>query len=310
MLTALLSLYASSKLLGAGLPAPSDANSLKPSADSGVSSISSLETWDSSSLLEATSLPAHNPANIAPVVKAKSVMAVDLQNGMPLYEQNAYAHRPIASITKLMTIAIILEENKLSEVVTVSKEASTVEGSKIWLAPGEKISVENLLYAAIIPSANDAAYALAEYNSGSAENFVTKMNRKAEELGLHDTHFTNPVGLDEPGNYSSAYDLAILGRYAYGKSFIRHAAVIKDMEISSTNGKLTHKLKSTNDLLDSYLKVLGLKTGTTDLAGQCLVAIIENSKGNDILTVVLDSPSRYSETKLLADWVFRTFNWS
>ena len=136
------------------------------------------------------------------------------------------------------------------------------------------------------------------------------MNLKAKELGLNDTHFTNPVGLDDPENYSTAYDLSILGRYAYSKNFIRRAAIIKDMEVSSTNGRLTHKLKSTNDLLGSYLKVLGLKTGTTDLAGECLVAIIENNKGNDILTVVLGSSSRYTETKLLADWVFRTFNWS
>ncbi len=293
MLTALLSLYASTKLLGAGLPGDNNINS-----------------WDSSTLLEATALPEHDPASIAPVIEAKSVMAVDLKNGMPLYEQNAFEHRSIASLTKLMTVSIILEENKLNDVVTVSKEASQVEGSKVWLTPGEKITVENLLYAALIPSANDAAYALAEYNAGSVENFVAKMNQKAQELGLHDTHFSNPVGLDETGNYSSAYDLSILGRYAYGKSFVRKAVVIKDMQISSTNGRLTHELKSTNDLLDSYLKVLGLKTGTTDLAGECLIAIIENGKGNDILTVVLGSTSRYSETKLLADWVFRTFNWS
>ncbi len=294
MLTALLSLYASSKLLGAELPGDN-----------------TIDAWNSNSLLEATAIPEHNTDNIAPVIKAKSTIAVDLKNGMLLYEQNGYDHRPIASITKLMTVTIILEENKLSDIVTVSKAATAVEGSKIWLAPGEKISVENLLYAALIPSANDAAYALAEYNSGGdIPAFVAKMNQKAEELGLHDTHFTNPIGLDDAGNYSSAYDLSILGRYAYGKSFIRKAVVVKDMQISSTNGNLTHDLKTSNELLGSYLKVLGLKTGTTDLAGQCLIAIIENSKGNDILTVVLDSPSRYNETKLLADWVFRTFNWS
>ncbi len=293
MLTSLISLYASTKLLGAELPGDR------------------MNTFNSNTLLEATAIPKEDPLNIAPILKAKSVLAVDLNNGMLLYEQNGYDRRAIASITKLMTTTIILEENKLDDVVTVSKAASQVEGSKAWLAPGEKISVENLLYSSLIHSANDAAYALAEYNSnGDVANFVAKMNQKAQELGLHDTHFTNPIGLDEPENYSSAYDLAILGRYAYGKSFIRRAAVIKEMEVSSTNGKFTHKLKSTNDLLGSYLKVLGLKTGTTDLAGQCLIAIIENGKGDDILTVVLDSPSRYSETKLLADWVFRTFNWS
>ncbi len=292
MLTSLISLYASTKLVGATVPG------------------TPVDNFNSSTLLEATAIPDHNANNIAPVLKAKSILAVDLKNGMPLFESNAYERRPIASITKLMTVTIILEENKLSDIVTVSKAASQVEGSKIWLAQGEKISVENLLYASLVHSANDAAYALAEYNSGDAKTFVAKMNQKAKELGLHDTNFTNPVGLDEPENYSTAYDLAILARYAYGKSFVRKAAVIKEMEISSTNGKLNHKLETTNDLLGSYLKVLGLKTGTTDLAGQCLIAIIENDSGNDILTVMLNSPSRYSETKLLADWVFRTFNWS
>jgi len=291
MLTTLLSLYASTKLLGTELPN------------------SHIENWNSSSLLEATDVPEHNNQNISPVINAKSAIAIDLKNGIMLYEKNSYDHRAIASITKLMTAVIILEENKMNEVVTVSKAASQIEGSKIWLAPGEKITVESLLYAILIPSANDAAYALAEHNSGSVEAFVAKMNQKAKELGLYDTQFTNPIGLDEKGNYSSAYDLSILGRYAYRKNFVKNAVVIKDMEISSTNGKLTHNLKTTNDLLDSYLKVLGLKTGTTNEAGQCLMSVIENSRGNDILTVVLDSPSRYNETKILADWVFRTYNW-
>lgn len=293
MLTALLSLYATSKLIGAELP---NAN---------------MDAINNTSFLEATAIPEHDTDNIAPILKAKSVLAVDLKNGMLLYENNGYEHLPIASITKLMTVTIVLEENKLSDVITIPKTVSQVEGSKIWLSPGEKISLENLVYAAMIPSANDAAYSLAYNNTkGDIPAFVDKMNQKAQELGLHDTHFTNPIGLDDPGNYSSAYDLSILGRYIYNKDFIRKAAVLKEMDISSTNGKLTHHLKTTDDLLGSYLKVLGLKTGTTDLAGECLVSIIENDKGNDILTVVLGSHSRYDETKILADWVFRTFNWS
>ena len=292
MLTTLLSLYASAKLFATEVPSATAA------------------PWNSSSILQASPIPEHLESNIAPVIKAKSAIAVDLTNGMVLYEKNSYDHRPIASITKLMTAVILLEENKLSDVITVSKAAADTLGSKIWLAPGEKITVENLLYAAIIHSANDAAYALAEYNSPNIDDFVTKMNQKTVELGLYDSHFTNPVGFDEEGNYSSAYDLALLGRYAHGKALIRRASVIKEMEISSTNGKLTHEIKSTNDLLGSYLKVLGLKTGTTDQAGQCLVAVIENDQGHDILTVVLDSPSRYSETKVLADWIFRTFQWN
>lgn len=292
MLTTLLSLYASTALFGF---TPANA---------------AVNTWKDSVLLEATAIPHENIRNVAPVIKAKSVLAVDLKNGFPLFEKGIYDRRPIASISKLMTIILILEENKMDDVVTVSKKASQTSGSRIWLAPGEKITVENLLSASMIASANDAAYALAEFNSNSnVKDFVAKMNQKAKSLGLNDTHFTNPVGFDDKENYSSAYDLSVLARYAFGKEFVRKTGVIKELEIKSTDGKLKHKLKTTNDLLSSYLKVLGLKTGTTDLAGQCLIAIIENDKGHDILTVMLDSPSRYQETKVLADWIFRTYKW-
>lgn len=292
MLTTLLSLFTAGSLL---IPNFSDPP---------------INNWQSSSLLEVSSLPKVKESNLGPVIKAKSAIAVDLKTGLTLYEKNIHDQRSIASITKLMTVVIILEENKMDDVVTVPQKITTVQGTKIWLAPGEKITVENLLYAALIPSANDAAYTLANYNSkGNIDEFVKKMNQKALELGLYDTHFTNPIGLDEEGNYSSAYDLTLLGRYAYSKAFIRQATVLKDREISSTNGRLVHKLKTTNDLLNSYLKVLGLKTGTTDQAGECLIAVIENDKGRDILTVTLGSPDRYKETKILADWVFRSYNW-
>lgn len=270
---------------------------------------------------------------------------------------------PIASLTKLMTVTIILEENNIKDIATVSNHATTTPGSKIWLAPGEKISVENLLNAALINSANDAAVALAEYNSGNTADFVNKMNQKSKELGLFSTFFINPTGLDTekvPGentnresaaspkktaaenkngsgptgiqggtqlilpaetalkqfepklpqdNYSTAYDLSLLGRYAFGKSFVRRTVGKKEFEIASSNEKLKHKLKNTNALLDSYLKVLGLKTGTTDEAGECLISVIENDSGNQILTVILNSQDRYKETKILADWVFRTYTW-
>ncbi len=301
--------------------------------------------WSDNKLLSATAVPQRNAFEIAPVIKAKSAIAVDLNNGLILYEKNIHDPLPIASLTKLMTAIIVLEENDLKDIVKVSKKATTTKGSKVWLAPDEKITVENLLYAVLVHSANDAAVALAENNSGNEEKFVDKMNKKAAELGLVASKFINSTGLDEPAinnaeagtretphafqeanyafdfligndpkpeteNYSTAYDLTLLARYAYGKSFVRRAAIKKELEISSTNGILTHKIKNTNDLLNSYLKVLGLKTGTTDNAGECLISIIENDEGHDILTVVLNSPSRYSETKILADWVFRAYKWN
>lgn len=325
MLTTLISLYIASALYSNDLPAAS------PQA----------LAWNDSTVLTATAVPQKKPENIAPVIKAKSAIAVDLKSGYILFEKNIYDPMAIASLTKLMTATIILEENNLNDVVTVSSRAASTPGSKIWLAPGEKITVENLLNGVLINSANDAATALAEYNSGNIDDFVKKMNQKSIELGLYQTYFNNPTGLDSEtsetpapadeaavspanpvnsgtqqnsdallnDNISTAYDLSLLGRYAFGKSFIRRTVIKPDMEITSTNGKIKHSLKNTDALLGSYLKVLGLKTGTTDQAGECLISVIENNRGNQILTVVLNSTDRYKEAKILADWVFRSYTW-
>lgn len=333
MITALFSLYSAGILM---------TNDVQPTTPH-------LMPWDANQIIENSEIPKKDPIYIAPVINAKAAIAVDLKNGYILYEKNIHNNLPIASLTKLMTAIIVLEENNTSDVVKVTKNATRIDGSKIWLAPDEKITVENLLYAALIPSANDAAMALAQYNGDSIPAFVSKMNKKSEELGMVSTFFVNPTGLredEDPNevkpkttsskksgqdtqelinpitllnskqiekpreNISTAYDLTLLARYAYGKSFIRRAAVKKELEISSTSGALTHKLKNTNELLSSYLHVLGLKTGTTDEAGECLISIIEDDNNHQILTVVLNSPSRYTETKVLADWVFRSYHWN
>ena len=284
--------------------------------------------WNESILLEVTTIAHKNEQNIAPVIEAEAAIAVDIKNGLILYEKNIHNPQHIASLTKLMTAIIILEENNLNEIATISKNAASTEGRRIWLTQGEKITVENLLYSVLIHSANDAAVALAEYNSKTIETFSEKMNDKAEDIGLLSTSFSNPTGLDEDelppesseevieettttdGNISTAYDMTLLARYAYGKSFVRRAATKKELEVASTNEVIKHKLQTTNELLDSYLNVLGLKTGTTDQAGECLISIIENEEGNNILTVVLNSPARFQETKILADWIFRSYTWS
>lgn len=331
MITALFSLYS------AGILMTNDVQATTPH----------LMPWDANQIIENSEIPKKDPINIAPVINAKAAIAVDLKNGYILYEKNIHNNLPIASLTKLMTAIIVLEENNVSDVVKVTRNATRIDGSKIWLAPDEKITIENLLYAALIPSANDAAMALAEYNGDTIISFVAKMNKKSEELGMVSTFFVNPTGLredEDPAeakpkttkndekdteefvnpitllnskkiekpreNISTAYDLTLLARYAYGKSFIRRAAAKKELEISSTSGALTHKLKNTNELLNSYLKVLGLKTGTTDEAGECLISIIEDDNNHQILTVVLNSPARYTETKVLADWVFRSYHWN
>lgn len=303
MITSLLSLYITSVI------SPNLGNNFQYNIPD-TTPIVRATSFDFSSLGETDSIPIKNPEFIAPIINAKSTIAIDLKTGTILYEKNAHQRVSIASITKLMTILIILEENDLSEEATVSQNAATTTGSTMFLRAGEKITLENLLYGALINSANDAAVALAEHNAGSTKDFVEKMNKKALSLGLVNTKFSNPIGLDESNNYSSAYDVAKLAKYVYQKQLIRTIAAIKETKVSSVDGAYTHELKSTNELLDNELyKFKGLKTGQTDAAGLCLSSIAENDEGNEIITVVLNSPARFTETKILVDWVFRAYNW-
>lgn len=315
MLTSLLTVYI--------------ASSLNPSFNSHPAETKSTQTTTHeitlASFFTNSKAPIKDPQQISPIINAKASIAIDLTTGSVLYEKNSHNRMPIASITKLMTALIIIEENKLDEVVTVSQNANATGGSTMNLHTNEQITVENLLRGTLINSANDGAIALAEFNvrninkdainenkpysPGTVNDFVAKMNKRAAELGLINTHFANPTGLDHPNNYSSAYDIAKLGSYLYNNKLVKEIAQIKETEVTSKTGDYTHKLKSTNDLLDSYLHVKGLKTGNTEGAGLCLISISENEQGHEIATVVLNSPARFEETKILIDWVFRSYNW-
>jgi len=253
-------------------------------------------------------VPIKDASYVRPVIGAEGAIAVDLETGEILFSQNNHRSRSIASLTKIMTAIVILEENNLDEIVTISKKASSEIGSQIYLKEGEQMTVRNLLTALLISSANDSAYALAEYNAGSVENFVAKMNKKAKLLGLYNTSFANPVGLDDSKNYSTPYDLAILGRYAYRKPFVAETVGIKETTVSSING-LKHTVVSTNKILGGYLNIEGIKTGKTEDAGLCLMAIGNNGDGRKVLAIVLDSPDRFKETKILLDWAFRAYKW-
>lgn len=305
MLTSLLSLYIFSVV---NLNISTDI----PAALEETNSIIKLASLDLSSLIEAKSTPVKKYAFIAPIINAKSGIAIDLKTGGVLFAKNAHDRLSIASITKLMTAMLIMEESNFDEIAKISANAASVGGSRMDLKAGEEISVENLMYGVVIQSANDAASALAEHNAGTVEKFVQKMNQKALQFGLVNTHYSNPIGLDGKDNYSSAYDLAKLGKYIYQKQFIKEAALITEKEVTSVSKDLTHKLKSTNELLgrnELGIHFKGLKTGKTEEAGLCLVSIAEDENGHEILTVLLNSPDRFKETKILADWVFRAYNW-
>lgn len=247
--------------------------------------------------------------SIGPVLKAKSVLSIDLETGKTLYQKDAGQELPMASLTKLMTILVILDNHDINEIVTVDKRATEVEPAKMYLLAYEKITIGELIKGIIVKSANDAALALAYHNSNSVEEFAEKMNQKALEMGLRNSHFVNPIGFDDPEQYSTVDDLAIIARTAYKIPLIQQLAPLTKTTAKSVDGKQSHDLDTTNDLLSSYLKVWGLKTGTTDLAGQCLISVVEAPTGEKILNIMLNSPARFTESKILSQWIFDNYRW-
>lgn len=253
--------------------------------------------------------PLKTGISIEPVVDAQSIFSLDISTDTPLLLRNIFIKRPIASIGKLVTAMVIMDNQKPDEVVTVSRHASREEPSKMWLKEGEKITVENLLTGLLVGSANDSAVALAEFNAGNEVEFVKKMNKKAAALSLKNTHFSNVMGFDEPNNYSTAYDTMLFSREALKYPFIKKTVRQKSATVTSVDGETKHDLKSTNMLLEnSYFNVMGLKTGTTPAAGQSFVSYTMGPNDHEIITVILDSPDRFKETKIVLDWIFRNFN--
>ena len=226
-----------------------------------------------------------------PDVAARAWVLTDLESGDPLAGEDASRELPIASTTKIMQALVVLDNADLGEEVTVSRAAAsyaTPAYSNVGLLPGDTLSVKELLMAAVISSGDDAAYALAEHAGGEAgvNGFVDQMNEKAEALGLKDTHFENPIGLDEKGHYSSARDLATMARVAMQDREFREMVSTEYASIFTQDREIP--LASTNELLFSYPPATGIKTGTTPAAGESLVS--SASIGDEsYVFVVLDS---------------------
>lgn len=226
-------------------------------------------------------------ASTPPPVEARAVIVADGRTGDVLYAENADRRMAMASITKLMTALVTLEHARPGDVVTVSPRAIGQGGSSIFLTAGEQLTVRDLLAAALIQSANDAAFALAAHvGDGSPRRFVQLMNEKAEELGLEDTHYVRPDGLDTPGHYSSAEDVLALARIAMERPLVRRLVRTKTMQI---DGPRT--LKSWNDLLWRVQGLVGVKTGHTDNAGWAQVAAAKRGP-TSVYAVILGSPGR------------------
>jgi D-alanyl-D-alanine carboxypeptidase (penicillin-binding protein 5/6) len=227
------------------------------------------------------------PAAAAPPpVHASAYVVQDARTGEVLASSRPHAHLAIASLTKMMTVLLALEHHKLTDVVTVDRRASVVGESTINLRPGERLTVQDLIKGALIQSANDAAVALALSVAPDVPSFARLMNAKAAALGMRDTHFVRPDGLDVPGHYSSAADMTKLARVLMRTPFVRDTV---DDETATIAGGRT--LYTWDDLLSIFPRTIGVKTGHTDEAGWCQVAAARGS-GVTVYATLLGGPTR------------------
>lgn len=245
----------------------------------------------------------HTPLPTPPNTGASSAVLLDMTGDRFLLLQNADERRPMASTTKIMTALVVLEQKGLDEVVTVSPEAVGVEGSSIYLFAGEQITVRTLLYALLLSSANDAAVALACYTAGSVAAFAALMNTRAADMGLTDTHFTNPHGLYDEAHYTTARELALIAREALqNKTFAEIVATPRYSAPQLGEGG-TRLFLNHNRLLKSYEGTVGVKTGFTKKSGRCLVSAAAR-EGLLLLAVTLNDGNDWQDHKMLFDWGF------
>jgi D-alanyl-D-alanine carboxypeptidase (penicillin-binding protein 5/6) len=239
---------------------------------------------------------------------ADAAIVVDARDGTVMFARSADAERSIASTTKLMTALLALEEAEPDDVFTAPEYNANPAESRINLRAGERMTVEDLLEALLLESANDAAVALAENISGSREAFVEAMNERAEELGLENTSYANPIGLDEPGNYSTARDLAALTRTLLDDP--EFARIVDMPEATLESGIRPRVVPNRNDLVAEHPWVSGVKTGYTLNAGNVLVGSADGRHGVRVISVVLGEPSeatRDQDTLALLRWGLRQF---
>lgn len=235
-------------------------------------------------------------------ITADAAVLLDARTGTILYGRSPYERRPPASTTKILTAIVALEKGYLSDVVTVSPSAAWTEGSSIYLRTGERLTLEALLWGALMESGNDACVAIAEHIAGSEKDFSQLQNAKARALGAWDTHFVNPHGLPDPDHYTSAYDLATIARYSLRNSKFQEIVRSQEQTLKGPEGSRT--FYNTNRLLWSYSGADGVKTGTTAEAGQCLVASATRA-GRQLVAVVLHSDDRWSDAIALLDYGFQ-----
>lgn len=235
---------------------------------------------------------------VAPLVTAEGVYIVDLPSFSPLYEKNL--HQPFfpASTAKIITALVAIDHYRPDDVITVKRVLT--EGQVMGLNINEKITLENLLYGILVHSGNDAAYAVAD--AVGFDRFVSLMNRKAQELRMVNTRFTNPAGLDDINQYTTPFDLALASRALLNNRVLKKTVATKEIIISDVDFKYFHKLTNVNQLLGEIAGVGGLKTGYTENAGENLVSFYQKD-GHQSIIVIMRSSDRFADTRTIIDWI-------
>lgn len=243
-----------------------------------------------------------------PDIVGKAGILIDLKSGQVLYEKNPDQQLPPASTTKILTVAVALEEGNLKDKVTASKNAAQAEGSSIYLMEDEVLTLEELLWGVLLESGNDAAVAVAEHISGSESAFAQLMNKKAKEWGATNSNFANPNGLPDDSHYTTARDLALIAKHAMEIPLFREMSVTKVKEIDRIDPKTKSRLINHNKLLWQYEGATGIKTGYTRAAQQCLVSSAKRGD-QEFIAVVLGSVGNniWTDSKRLLDFGFNNF---
>jgi serine-type D-Ala-D-Ala carboxypeptidase (penicillin-binding protein 5/6) len=241
-------------------------------------------------------------------VNARSAILMEQKSGRILFEKDAFTKRRIASITKIMTATLAIESGKMNEMVKVSEKATYTEGSSVYLKPGEQIKLEDLVYGLMMRSGNDAATAIAEYVGGSVDGFVFLMNQKATEIGMLNTHFANPHGLDDhKDHYSTAFDMAKLTQYAMKNEKYRKIVSTKVYRAPNPTEKWDRVWRNKNRLLTKYKYTTGGKTGFTKLARRTLVTTA--TKGDmDLIAVTINDSNDWNDHISMFESGFKSFD--
>jgi len=251
------------------------------------------------------------PVNVTgralPWVSARSVMIVDVDSKVVLFAKNPDWQLYPASTTKMMTALVAIEHYPLSELITITDLNGTL-GQTMRLVLGERLTVESLLYGLLVQSGNDAATVFANHYPGGEKAFVARMNQKAQELHLKETTFKNPSGIEDYQHVSTVHDLAILGAEVVKNPTLARMVATPATTVTDISGKIVHELNNINQLVGRVPGVVGIKTGWTENAGECLVTYIEKD-GHRIIIAILGSADRFGETKTIIDWVFGNHQW-